>query len=221
MGSAGGELMKALALSDFLPDFAARSHHANSPDADHHQSSRAAEAPASALQPAGDLSALIRDAVAKAEAEATERLSAIYEATLQAERENHAAELDRVRAEFGAETGATISRRLDEMESEVGLLATSLTARIISGLLTEDIQKRSLDSLSRSIVDAMRDNEAVRIQVRGPQSLFEPLRAALGERADSLHYVEAPGFDLTVSIDGNLFETRLSEWSTALSGALP
>lgn len=66
----------------------------------------------------------------------------------------------------------------------------------------------------------MHDREAVRIQVRGPQSLFEPLRTALGERAGNLQFIETPGFDLTVSIDGNLFETRLSEWSSALSGAL-
>lgn len=212
--------MRVLALSDFLPDFAARPHHADAPEADGDRRGSAAQAPALAPQPDIDLSTLIRDEVTKAEAEVTERLSAIYEATLQAERENHAAELDRVRAEFGAEAGAAISRRLDGMEAEIGLLATSLAARIVSGLLTEDIQKRSLDSLSGFILEAMRDKEAVRIQVRGPQSLFEPLSVALGERASNLHYVEAPGFDLTVSIDGNLFETRLSEWSTALSGAL-
>ena len=212
--------MRALALSDFLPDFAARLHHPDDPEADREQPQKLQETPAPVAQPKTDLDALIRDEVAKAEAQVTERLSAIYEATLQAERENHAAELDRVRAELGSKAGAAISSRLDEMETEVGLLATSLTARIISGLLTEDIQKRSLESLSRSILDAMHDREAVRIQVRGPQSLFEPLRTALGERAGNLQFIETPGFDLTVSIDGNLFETRLSEWSSALSGAL-
>ena len=33
-------------------------------------------------------------------------------------------------------------------------------------------------------------------------------------------YIEAPGFDLSVTIDGNLFETRLSEWSAILSEIL-
>lgn len=212
--------MRALALSDFLPDFAARLHHPSGPESDREQHQSLQETSAPTAQPKTDLNALIRDEVAKAEAQVTERLSAIYEATLQAERENHATEVGRLQAELGSEAGAAISRRLDEMETEVALLATSLTARIISGLLTEDIQKRSLDSLSRSILDAMHDREAVRIQIRGPQSLFEPLRTALGERAGNLRFIEAPGFDLTVSIDGNLFETRLSEWSAALSGAL-
>lgn len=210
--------MRGLALSDFLPDFAARGQRTGIADSRPDQRAEHAEPPV--VSRTGDLQTLIQDEVAKAEAAVTERLSAIYEATLQAERDNHAAELERVQSEFGKAAGATILDRLRAMETEVGLLATSLTARIVSGLLTEDIQKRSLESLSRSIVEAMRDNDAVRIQVRGPLSLFEPLSAALGERAGSLHFVEAPGFDLTVSIDGNLFETRLSEWSVALSGAL-
>jgi hypothetical protein len=56
--------------------------------------------------------------------------------------------------------------------------------------------------------------------VRGPQSLFETLSAALGDHAGEFSYVEAPGFDLAVTIDGNLFETRLSEWSAALADIL-
>jgi hypothetical protein len=220
MGCCGGKLMRALALSDFLPDFAVRSLNPQSsgngvgPLVDH------PEPPAAAAPAAAELNALIREVVAKAEAEITGRLSAIYEATLQAERDKHAAELERLQADFGTEIGVRISAQLDELEASVGLVATSLTGRIISSLLTEDIQKRSLESLRRSIVEALRDNDTVRIQVQGPLSLFEPLSAALGERAGSLQYVEAPGFDLTVSIDGNLFETRLCEWSTALAGAL-
>jgi hypothetical protein len=46
------------------------------------------------------------------------------------------------------------------------------------------------------------------------------LQQALGDRAGSFDFVEAPGLDLTVSIDGNLFETRLSEWSGAVQEIL-
>ena len=61
---------------------------------------------------------------------------------------------------------------------------------------------------------------AVRIGVRGPLSLFETLQAALGSRAANLDFVEAPGFDLTVTIDEAVFETRMAEWSATLSEAL-
>jgi len=60
----------------------------------------------------------------------------------------------------------------------------------------------------------------VRIGVRGPLSLFEPLSAALGSRAANLDFTEASGFDLTVTIDETVFETRIAEWSASLSEVL-
>jgi hypothetical protein len=106
------------------------------------------------------------------------------------------------------------------MEARLCDLTTSATARILGSVLSDELCKRSLDGLARSIRAAIADAEAVRIQVRGPQSLFETLQAALGEGAGSFDFVEAPGLDLTVSIDGNLFETRLSEWSGAVQEIL-
>lgn len=208
--------MTALRLSDFLPDFGRGQHRESEAIA----GLDALERLASPTPPAIDMNGIIREEIAKAEAEVTERLSAIYEATLEAERSRHAAELERLHAEYGAEAGATIARGLAEAEAEITSMTTSVTARIVGVLMTEDIRKRAIESLAGSIREAVHDSDAVRIQVSGPQSLFEPLSAALGSRASNLHYVEAPGFDLTVSVDGNLFETRLAEWSAALSGAL-
>ena len=60
----------------------------------------------------------------------------------------------------------------------------------------------------------------MRIAVRGPLSLFETLKASLGPRAANLDFIEAPGFDLTVTIDEAVFETRMAEWSATLSEVL-
>ena len=70
------------------------------------------------------------------------------------------------------------------------------------------------------IISDVRDGEAVRISIRGPASLYDGLQASLGAFAADLHFEEAPGFDLTVAIDDAVFETRLSEWSAALSQVL-
>ncbi len=56
--------------------------------------------------------------------------------------------------------------------------------------------------------------------MRGPSSLFETLREALGSRAANLDFVEAAGLDLTVTIDETVFETRIAEWSSTLSEVL-
>ncbi len=213
--------MAALALFDVLTDFGRQLPRSGTsqPSAEQRQDAPKAAFSAPAAPPP-DLSEIIAAEVARAELALQERLSLAHEAALEAERQAHAAEVETLMRRFGEEAGGTITARIAEMESRLGDLATSAAARILGGFLSEELAKRSLDALVRSIRAATGDAEAVRIQVRGPQSLFVALQAALGDRAGSFDYVEAPGLDLTVSIDGNLFETRLSEWSGAMQEIL-
>ena len=39
----------------------------------------------------------------------------------------------------------------------------------------------------------------------------------MGTSSERMRFVEAPGADLSVSIDETVYETRLAEWSGALS----
>ena len=149
-----------------------------------------------------------------------ERLALAHAAELDALRQEHAAQVDEIFRAIGETAGETIALRLGEMEDRIGHQAATAAARILGSFLSEELQKRSMESLARSIRAAVEERESFRIDIRGPQSLYEALRNALGDQAGSFGYVEAPGFDLSVSIDGNLFETRLSEWSAVLSEIL-
>jgi hypothetical protein len=216
-GDGGGELMPGFALSDALPDFGNRSQR-SVPIAQ-----AAAPEPfmdARSAAPAVDTTAAIADAVAKAEAAVADQLSAIYEATLQAERDNHAAERDQLGRSLGSEAAALIEARFADMQEQLVALTTTAAARILSGVLTEAMQKRAIDALAAIIREAVRDGEAVRIRVHGPQSLFEALSTALGALASNVDFTEQPSLDLTVGIDSNLYETRLAEWSAAVAGAV-
>ncbi|TIR88239.1 MAG: hypothetical protein E5X08_32115, partial [Mesorhizobium sp.] len=102
----------------------------------------------------------------------------------------------------------------------VAELTAATVARIIGGVVSDDLQERSIEALARTVSAAIADSEAVRIGVRGPLSLFEPLKASLGDRAANLDFTEAAGFDLTVTIDETVFETRIAEWSASLSEVL-
>ena len=171
--------------------------------------------------PEPDIPAIVAAAVEDAEAALAARLADEHQAALEAERERHAAEIAELGARIGAETGAAIAASIGAMEARVVHLATDAAARIIAGLVSDDIQKRSIEALATAILSAIADSDAVRIKVSGPQFMFEALAAAMGDRAENIDFTESMGFDLSVSIDDNLFETRLGEWSSALSETLP
>ncbi|TGU59055.1 hypothetical protein EN790_33640, partial [Mesorhizobium sp. M2D.F.Ca.ET.147.01.1.1] len=155
--------------------------------------------------PQADIGALIAEAVADAEAALEARLTAAHAAALEAERQANDDAAKAFLESFGGDLGATVKTRIDALEERVAELTGVTIARIIGGIVSDDLQNRSLDALARTINAAIADSEAVRIGVRGPLSLFEPLKAALGDRAANLDFTEAPGFDLTVTIDETVF----------------
>jgi hypothetical protein len=106
------------------------------------------------------------------------------------------------------------------MENRVVDLTSAVTARILGVVLTDNIRERSIDRLATIIRDALADNEAVRIRVRGSLALYEEVKAKLPKYAEQLDFAESPNFDLSVTIEDSVFETRLAEWSTALAEAL-
>jgi hypothetical protein len=205
--------MQSAALFDLLPDFGVRKPHAEKPAND-------VPPPVSHTPPPIDVDALIADAVALAEAAVEARLTLAHEAALEQERQANAEEAKAFLETLGEDVGKTIGERIDAMEMQISALVGTTVTRVVGGFLSDDLQKRSLDALAVSIRESIGDAEAVRISVRGPLSLFETLKKALGPRASNLDFVESPGFDLTVAIDDAVFETRMSEWSAALSEIL-
>ncbi|CAN7357266.1 hypothetical protein [Mesorhizobium sp. LjRoot246] len=207
--------MSSAALFDLLPDFDTRAQRAGQARATV-DPKRQPEAPA----PQADIGTLIAEAVVQAEAALEARLSIAHEAALEAERRANAEEARVFLESLGDDVGKAVSLRIDAMEVRVTGLIAATVARIIGGIVSDDLQKRSIEVLASAIREAVGDAEAVRIAVRGPLSLFETLKASLGPRAANLDFVEAPGFDLTVAIDEAVFETRMAEWSTTLSEVL-
>lgn len=209
--------MAARALADLLPDFGRRP--VPGP-AKHVEFRTAAPEPVAEAEPIADVAVILAEEVAKAEAAVTERLSAIYEATLEAERKSHADERDELRRSLGAEAAVLIEARFAHAEEQLLALTTTAAARILGSILTDEMQKRAIAALSAKIREALTERDAVRIRVHGPQLLCEALGAALGKHADSIEFTERASFDLSVNIDSSIYETRFSEWAAELSGVL-
>lgn len=201
--------MASAAIADFLTDFGARQR-------------PAAQQPALTVvgeqSPAPvDVEALVADAVAKAERELTARLESLHEARLAAEREAHAAELDALNARQGEELGARLAAAMQELETRIVGVSSDAATRVLAHFLSDAVTERAVAELGRTLRNAIADAGAVRIRVRGPQSLFLSLTEAMGDFARHLEFSESAGPDLTATIDETLFETRLSDWSAALA----
>lgn len=207
--------MATYALADILPDFGAP------PPPQPAQQAVAEPSPKLVrVLPEEELRARVEAAVREAEAAVEARLAAAHAQALAEGEARHAGELDRLRGELGDQAGRVIVERLERMEADLVALTGAAVARMLGVALTEDVKRHALDELRRAIVAAVGDREAARIRIKGPLFLYEALKPGLSRFADSVEFTEEPGFDLAVSIDTSLFETRLGDWSSALSEVL-
>jgi len=205
-------MMPTHTLADALPDFASM------PKPPQENFRTASREPASPLQPEEPtLKEFIAAEVERARAEVEQRLQLRYQDEMARERERHAAEIAELTTRTGTEAARFIDQRFSQVEDRLVELTTSVAARILGASLADDIRARAVAHLAETIRTALSDSEAVRIRVRGAPSLCEALEKALGAHADQIDFAIADGFDLTVSIDDSIFETRLSEWSSAIS----
>lgn len=200
------------ALADVLVDFGARPRAASVRQPEHQPpvSAPPQEAPV-------DVDALIAEAVARAEADVAARFTAEMELRLHEAGEAHQSELDRLRSETGVELGKLLVAGLADLERRTIDVTSAVVARILEQVTTDAVVARAVASLASTIRSVIDDSETIRIRVKGPQSLFLPLAAAMGEQSRHLDFVETDSVDLIVSLDETLFETRIAEWSAALT----
>lgn len=210
--------MGSPALADLLLDFAARPRPAPPPPVIVQPRIEIAKPPPAPEPP--DVDALIAEAVDKAETALAANLGALYEERTAEDRAKHEAEMAALRGTVAVEFGTRITAAIGELEKRAVDATASVAARILGQLVNDEVASRAVAALARSIRDAIADSDTIRIRVTGPQSLFMPLAAAMGDHARHLEFVEAEGYDLHVTLDETLFETRIAEWSAALAGAM-
>lgn len=208
--------MTRLALADYLTDFGTAPAIARLVEI----VAPAAQSSVAPPPPAPDVDSLVAAEVALVEARLRNEMREAAEAALSVERARHEVQIAEMQNALGAEAGAKIAAALQAAESRLASLATTATARILSSFLSDELARRSVEQLAVRIRDTLSDRDAVRIKVAGPQSLFESLERALGPLAAQCDFTEAAGFDITVSIDGALFETRLAEWAAQIGETL-
>jgi hypothetical protein len=211
--------MGGYALFDALPDFGApRRPQPRVVDI------APAQPHAPAPEPAPPVETFTREqldqAVAEARSDAETRMRAAHEVEDAAAAARHLTELDAARRELGEQAGALIAQKYAELEASLSATTNAVVARILGVALTEQVTREAIGQLAAAVTSALSDREIVRLKIRGPLSLYEALRPALGARAEHADFTEAAGLDLTVAVESALFETRIAEWSSALAEAL-
>lgn len=167
-----------------------------------------------------DVEALVAEAVAQAEEALSRRLAQEHGEALHAEKQRHAEEVAELQQRFAGKATGKISAGLAEMEHRLIESTAAVAARILGGVLADDLRDRSVGRLADLIREALRDDEAVRVRVHGNVPLFEMLKEKLPEFSGQFDFFESPDFDLSVAIDESIYETRLAEWSAALAEIL-
>ncbi|WP_292897020.1 hypothetical protein [Nitratireductor sp.] len=214
-------MSSGLSLFDVLPDFGTPAPPVSSRRAESSHFDSLIERPEPpAREAVPPLQTQVDEMIAAAEAALAEKLAHEHAVALQQERQRHAEELDALRNQMGEAVGQAIETRFAALENDLVALTSQATSRILSSVLTEDLQKRSIAELERVIRSAVDDRESLRIRASGSPALWESLKAGLGEKARHVDFAEAPGFDISISVDEELFETRLTEWSETLAGLI-
>lgn len=162
----------------------------------------------------------LEKAASDARAETEARLAALHEIEKAALEADRLEEIERLTREMGEKAGAVVAERFAALEANLSAATGAVVARILGVALSEEVTNRAVAQLADALRAALADRETVRVRIRGPLSLFEALRPALGQHADRAEFTEAAGPDISVDVDASLFETRISEWSSALSEAL-
>lgn len=206
--------MTGLALADYLTDFG------TPPSAARKPVEIVTPAVTPVAMPAVDVGALVDAEVAKVEARLRAEMNDAAEAALNVERARHEIEIAELQAAFGADASARIAAAFEAAEASLTSITTTAAARILSSFLSDELARRSVEQLASRIREATADRDAVRIKVSGPQSMLHRLGAALGPLEAQCDFTEADAFDVTVSIDGALFETRLAEWAAQIGEAM-
>ncbi len=101
---------------------------------------------------------------------------------------------------------------LAEAEDKLTELVCSSVAGILANILNDELVRKSVEALAGRVREVTGPGGALRIDVRGPGSLYEKLKDALGENAPELCHTEDNSPDLVIEIDSQIVSSRIGEW---------
>lgn len=179
-----------------------------------------ADFPGTMQAPTVDAEAIQTQAYAEGYEAAAAELTARHEEALQALRDQHAQEIERIEQNYQNEVAARIAASLRQIASELATRISDELAGCLAPVLQTEIAEKAVADMAVLIQEAILEGEAGPIIVKGPLPLFNILATEMREDAGLLRHVEAEDLDLSVEISGSVLVTRLSAFAASLKKVL-
>lgn len=171
--------------------------------------------------PAPDLDAIRAAARDEGYQAAVAELRSENEAALAEMQAAHDAALAALRQQLEIEVTETIGARFSALLADLGAQIGGEAAHILAPFLASEVEKRLADRFAEELKAVLAAEGTMCVTVRGPESLFERLKAHPALAGMTLDRAEADEVDLSAEIGSRILSTRLAAFGETLAEVLP
>jgi hypothetical protein len=171
-------------------------------------------------EPAVDLEAERAAAFAEGKAAGEAEIRSAWEAERESADAKHAKALDSLKYRLEGDALIRLETMLRDTVERLADHVCEQVAPVLAPVLQEAVAAKAIEDLARAVKDALLSEKAAQVTVRGPVTLFEKFKAALGEDAPDLQHKEADDLDISIDINDAVLVTRLSAWAGSLKKVL-
>jgi len=91
------------------------------------------------------------------------------------------------------------------------------TLQVLLPVFEEDVTRRAVERLAEVVRETLLESGISTVVVRGPERLYERLKALLENQGIESRFIESASVDISVEINETVLTTRLATWAQSLS----
>lgn len=172
-------------------------------------------------EPAPDIEAIRAAARDEGYQAAVAELRSAHDAALSDMQAAHEAALSALRQQLEIEVAETIGARFSALLADLGAQIGSEAARVLAPFVTAEVEKRLADRFAEELKAVLVAEGTVSVSLKGPESLFERVRAHPALSGMTLDRVESDDVDISAGIGARILSTRLAVFGETLAEVLP
>jgi flagellar biosynthesis/type III secretory pathway protein FliH len=201
--------MRSFPASKFIADLARPK---EEKPAENEAQQRAQPLQLNAVQDKNTAEQRIAQARAQGYAEGQAAAMSQYQALLQEERDYYEKQLAVERLTWVSREADKLTEQLSEGLSALETRIADILADLLRPLLIDAARRRALGDLLQAIDTVLLKDQAVQLEISGPEDLQEVLREKLSGRNLSIRFIPGEGPEVRVIAGHTVLETQLAAW---------